>query len=49
MKDSERKRPEPPTPFERFEDLTKRLLSVPKKEADAEAQEFKRRKSKKPR
>lgn len=35
--------------FRRFEDLTKRLLSVPKKEADAKAAEQKRRKSTKPR
>jgi hypothetical protein len=49
LKDSERKHPDPTTPFERFEDLTKRLLSVPKKEAGAKAEEFKRRKSKKPR
>lgn len=31
------------TPFQRFEDLTKRLLAVPKKEADAKMEEFKRR------
>lgn len=35
--------------FRRFEDLTKRLLAVPKKEADAKMEEFKGRKSKKPR
>ena len=33
-------------PFRRFEDLTKRLLSVPKKEADAKAGERKRAKNK---
>ncbi len=27
--------------FRRFEDLTKRLLAVPKKEADAKMEEFK--------
>ena len=35
--------------FRRFEDLTKRLLSVPKQEANAKAAEQKRRKSTKPR
>ncbi len=49
MKDSEDKRPEPATPFQRFEDLTKRLLAIPKKEADAKMEEIKRRKGKKPR
>ncbi len=49
MKDSERKHSELTTPFQRFEDLTKRLLAVPKKEADAKAEELKRRKSGKPR
>lgn len=49
MKDSEDKRAEPPTPFQRFEDLTKRLLAVPKKEADAKMEEIKRRKRGKPR
>lgn len=49
MKDSERKRVEPESPFQRFEDLTKRLLSVPKREADAKEAERKRRKDGKPR
>ncbi len=49
MKDSEQKCPGSVSPFQRFEDLTKRLLAVPKKEADAKAEEFKRRKGKKPR
>ena len=29
-----------PTPYERFESLTKRLVQVPKKEIDKKAQEF---------
>lgn len=49
MKDSERKHPESATPFQRFEDLTKRLLAVPKQEADAKAEELKRRKGSKSR
>lgn len=50
MKDSEaQKQSSSSTPFQRFEDLTKRLLSVPKKEADAKMEEFKGRKGKKPR
>lgn len=28
-----------PTPFERFQDLTRRLLAVPKKEADEVAEQ----------
>lgn len=35
--------------FQRFEDLTKRLLAIPKKEADAKMKEIEDRKSKKPR
>lgn len=35
-----------PNAFRRFEDLTKRLLSVPKKETDAKAAERKRDKNK---
>jgi hypothetical protein len=31
-------------PFERFQDLTKKLLSVPKKEADEKRQEGERQK-----
>jgi hypothetical protein len=31
------------TPFQRFEELTKRLLAVPKQEADAKAKELKKR------
>jgi hypothetical protein len=46
LKDSERKRAESVAPFQRFEDLTKRLLSVPKKEADAKAAERERSKGK---
>jgi hypothetical protein len=47
MKDSEAKRRhDEATPFRRFEDLTKRLLSVPKKEADAKAAERERSKGK---
>lgn len=42
MKGSESKAP---AAFQRFEDLTKRLLSVPKKEADAKAAERKRDKN----
>ncbi len=49
MKDSERERTEPAAPFQRFEDLTKRLMSVPKREADAKEAERKRRKGGKPR
>lgn len=49
MKDSERGRAEPESPFQRFEDLTKRLLSVPKREAYAKEAERKRRKDGKPR
>ncbi len=49
MNGSERKHSESTTPFQRFEDLTKRLLAVPKKEADAKMEEFKGRKNKKPR
>lgn len=49
MKNSERERFEPVAPFRRFEDLTKRLLSVPKREADAKEAERKRRKHNKPR
>lgn len=41
MKDSERKHPDSATPFQRFEDLTKRLLAVPKEEADAKMKEMK--------
>jgi hypothetical protein len=49
MKHSDAKRqPEEVTPFQRFEELTKRLLAVPKKEADAKMEEIKRRKGKKP-
>ena len=43
MKDSESKAP---AAFQRFEDLTKRLLSIPKQEADAKARERKRAKNK---
>ncbi len=46
MKDSKQKHSESVAPFRRFEDLTKRLLSVPKQEADAKAAEQKRRKDK---
>lgn len=49
MRDSERKRSESESPFQRFEDLTKRLLSVPKREADAKETGQKRRKGGKPR
>lgn len=49
MKDSERERTESVAPFRRFEDLTKRLLAVPKREADAKEAERKRRKDGKPR
>ena len=49
MRDSEDRRSESPTPFQRFEELTKRLLAVPKKEADAKAKELKgRRRNNKP-
>ena len=41
--------PAKPEAFEKFEDLARCLLAVPKEEADAEAKELKRRKSKKPR
>jgi hypothetical protein len=41
-----KKRSNGATPYQRFEDLTKRLLSVPKDEADAKAAEQKRRKNK---
>lgn len=46
MKDSEQSPSKLTVPFQRFEDLTKRLLSVPKKEADAKAAERKRDKNK---
>lgn len=36
-------------PFQRFEDLTKRLLSISKEEADAKAAEQKQRKNTKSR
>ena len=49
MKDSERGSTEPVAPFRRFEDLTKRLLSVPKREADAKGAGRKGRKGNKPR
>jgi hypothetical protein len=49
LKDSERKRTEPESSFQRFEDLTKRILSVPKREADAKEEERMRRKDGKPR
>lgn len=47
MSDSDaERRQEGATPFRRFEDLTKRLLSVPKKEADAKAAERRRDRNK---
>lgn len=46
MKGSEQKHSKSAAPFQRFEDLTKRLLSVPKEEADTKAAEQKRRKNK---
>lgn len=46
MKDSKQKHSGSTTPFQRFEELTKRLLSVPKKEADAKAAKRKRDKDK---
>lgn len=49
MSDSRTRGSEGSDSFRRFEDLTKRLLSVPKKEADAKAAEQKRRKNTKPR
>ena len=47
MKDSKTKGSKASDPFRRFEDLTKRLLAVPKD--DAKGAEQKRRKSNKPR
>jgi hypothetical protein len=43
MQDSKTKESKTDTPFQRFEELTKRLLAVPKEEADAKAKELKRR------
>lgn len=42
-------KPKGPEAFRRFEDLTKRLLSVPKREADKKAAQQKRRNNTKPR
>lgn len=36
--------PKSTTPFRRFENLLKRLISVPKKEVDKEKAEYERRK-----
>lgn len=50
MKPSEAdERRDEPNAFRRFEDLTKRLLSVPKEETDAKAVQQKRRNNTKPR
>lgn len=46
---STKKSDEAKTSFEKFEELTKRLLSVPKEEADTKMEEAKKRRSKKPR
>jgi hypothetical protein len=40
------KKTEGPSPFERFEQLTKRLLDVPRKEIQAKLDKYKREKSK---
>ena len=36
-----------PTPFEKFRELTRRLLAVPKKELDQELKKYERKKKKK--
>jgi hypothetical protein len=38
---------QPETPFQKFKQLTERLLSVPKKEIDEKQKEYKRKKKKK--
>jgi hypothetical protein len=37
------------TPFERFEDFTRRIMAVPKKEIDEKAKEYERKKKRKKR
>jgi hypothetical protein len=37
------------TPFERFEDFTRRLMAVPKKEIDQKQKEYERKKKRKKR
>lgn len=44
MSDESTRLPEGPTPFERFEELTRRLLAVPKRELDEKRDEEKQRK-----
>jgi len=40
MKDKEPGAAEPPTPFDRFAEFTRKIVSVPKEEVDEQARRF---------
>lgn len=43
MRGKDKRPPPEPTPFEKFTELAKRLVNVPKEKVDEKAAEFKRR------
>jgi hypothetical protein len=49
MKNLTDTKPDGRTPFERFEDFTRRLMAVPKKEIDQKLKEYERKKKRKKR